>query len=109
MRQLTDEDFYLVKHASVSPDGKKMIFVSSELDGDVINVLSLDGPPKPKEVLRPMVKGAPKTSVLANAVFLPDGENVLFLAASEGQSGPFDYDVYNKMRMGTNEFDKLTN
>src|SRR5205823_1098433 len=56
--------------------------------------------------LRPQVPGAPGKSVLSNAVFL-DADNILFLAATTGANGEFDYDVY-QMRVGSEHVERLT-
>jgi Tol biopolymer transport system component len=107
MRQLTHEDFYMVSRASVSPDGKSLLFASVEISGDGMLIYSLEQRPKPKRFLKPRVKGEPSHSVFDDPIFLPDGSSVLFLAATTGASGAFDYDVY-RMDLQTQEIEKIT-
>jgi Tol biopolymer transport system component len=103
VRQITNEKFYLVSPAHVSPDGKSMIFATS----DAIEIYSLEQPPKPKRSLKPRVPDEPRDGIFGDPAFLPDGKYILFLAASESGKGPFDYDVY-RMNLETGEIDKLT-
>ena len=132
VRQLTNENIYSVSRPSLSPDGKSLAFIgpeldsiqrheielrykdaptefaahTSELNAGAITIYSLEQPPKPRRVFKPRVKGEPRSGpTFIDPVFLPDGENFLFLAAS-GDS--FDYDVY-RMNLRTQEIVKLTN
>jgi Tol biopolymer transport system component len=107
LRQLTSDNFYLVSRASVSPDGKTLLFVSSEQNGDVILGYSLDQPPKPKVILRPGVGDTGGGTVLGDAMFMPDGNAILFDAATTGSHGYFDYDIYH-MDLHTQRVEKLT-
>ena len=71
-----------------------MIFVSPEEHGDVIEVLSLEDPAKPRVLLRPQLpKGLGHYKIYNCPNYMPDGKSILFLAASGGRHG-FDYDVY---------------
>jgi hypothetical protein len=85
---------------------------ASEIDAEAITIYSLEQPPKPRRVFKPRVKGEPTSGPsFEDPVFLPDGENILFLAASGflvASGNPFDYDVY-LMNLGTQEIVKLTN
>jgi Tol biopolymer transport system component len=107
LRQLTHEDAYTVSRPSVSPDGKRIVFVNKDIErGDFIAIYSLERPPKPKATLTPHVAGEPGNPILDDASFLPDGKSILFLAASV-MGGPYDYDVY-KMDIQTQVIEKLT-
>lgn len=107
-RQLTKENFYMVSPASVSPDGKSLLFVSTEDHGDAMEIHSLEDPSKPKVVLRPHVPGEPRLgSSLGWVNYMPDGKSVLFMAASEGKQG-YDYDVY-RLNLQTQTIERLTN
>jgi Tol biopolymer transport system component len=108
VRQLTNEKFYMVSRPSISPDGKTMLFVSSAQDGDVMVVYSLEQPPKPKLILRTGIGDRAGHSVLGDAMFMPDGNNIFFDAATTGARGYFDYDIY-RMDLHTQKIDKLTN
>jgi Tol biopolymer transport system component len=109
-RQLTNDHFYMVSDASVSPDGKSMVFVSSEEHGDVIEVRSAEDPAKPMQILRPHVPKEPSLGQGFNCPnYMPDGKSILFMAASNGKllwSG-YDYDVY-RMDIGTGVVERLT-
>jgi TolB protein len=109
VRQLTNENMYTVSRPSLSPDGKRLIFVGPELNStqrhEAITIYSLEQPPKPRRVFRPHVKDEPRDGpIFGDPVYLPDGENILFLAAS---GNPFDYDVF-RMNLRTEEIVKLT-
>jgi Tol biopolymer transport system component len=106
-RQLTNEDFYMVSRASISPNGKTMLFVSSEQSGDVLVVYSLEQPSKPKTVIRPPVQVRSGESILGDAMYMPDGKSILFDAATSGPDGRYDYDIY-RMDLGTHRAQKLT-
>jgi Tol biopolymer transport system component len=107
LRQLTNENFYMVSRASVSPDGKNLLFVSSEQNGDVVAIYSLEQPPKPKAILRPGVDDGSGNSVVADVTFMPDAKSILFCAATTGAGGYFDYDIY-RMDLLTQEKEQLT-
>jgi len=107
VRQLTNENAYQVSRASVSPDGKRMMFVNKDIQhNDVIAVYSLEEPPKLERTLKPHVAGEPGQSILDDASFLADGKSVLFLAASV-KGGPYDYDVY-RTDVQTQAIERLT-
>jgi Tol biopolymer transport system component len=106
-RQLTNKHYFMVSAVSVSPDGKTMLFASSEERGDVIEVHSLEDSTKPPEVLRPPVpKGDNLGPGFATPAYLPDGKSILFMAASNGKHG-YDYDVY-RTELGTDSVERFT-
>lgn len=108
VRQLTREKFYEVSPAALSPDGKGIVFVSTEDHGDAIEIRPIDQPTKPKLVLRPRVPGEPRLgSALDWANYMPDGKSILLMAASEGKQG-YDYDVY-RLDVGSGAIERLTN
>jgi Tol biopolymer transport system component len=110
LRQLTNDHFYMVSDASVSPDGKSMVFVSSEDHADVIEVRSVEDPATPMQIFRPHVPKEPSLGQGFNCPnYIPDGKSILFMAASNGKllwSG-YDYDVY-RMDLGTAAVERLT-
>ncbi len=107
IHQLTNDDFYMVSRASISPDGKTLLFVSSESHGDVIAICSLEQPPMPRLVLKPRVQNRLGEAVISDAMFLPDGKNILFSAATDGAGGSYDYDIY-RMELHAQTVEKLT-
>jgi Tol biopolymer transport system component len=110
VRRLTNDHFYMVSDISVSPDGRSMVFVSSEEHGDVIEVRSLEEPTTPTLPLRPHVPRDPSIGRVFNCPnYLPDGESILFMAASNGKlpwSG-YDYDAY-RLDIGSGAVERLT-
>ena len=108
VRQLTQESFYGVSPASVSPDGRTFLFVNKEDNGDVMEIRSLEVPAQAKQTLRPAlphkIRGG---AIYAFPNYLPDGKSILFMAASEGKHG-FDYDVY-RTDLATGTVERLTN
>jgi dipeptidyl aminopeptidase/acylaminoacyl peptidase len=77
-----------------------------EIYAEAITIYSLEQPPKPRRVFKPRVKGEPRSGpIFGDPVFLRDGQNILFLAAS---GEPFDYDVF-LMNLRTQEIVKLIN
>ena len=110
VHQITNENFYMVSPASVSPDGKSIVVVTEGLESDrQIAIYSVDRPGNPVQTFRPHVPKADdqKNPSLAYPNYLPDGKNILFMAASNGKHG-YDYDVY-KLDLTTGTFDRLTN
>jgi dipeptidyl aminopeptidase/acylaminoacyl peptidase len=108
VRQLTDESFYIASALSVSPDGKSMVVVTEGLETpQQIAIYSVDHPEKPVRLLRPHVPREPNHEGIYNCPnFMPDGNSILFLAASEGRHG-YDYDVY-RLDLGTGVLESLT-
>lgn len=108
IRQLTNESFYMASELSVSPDGKSVVVVTESLDApQQIAIYSLDHPERPARLLRPHVPREPNHEGIYNCPnFMPDGNSVLFLAASEGGHG-YDYDVY-RLDLGTGVLESLT-
>lgn len=135
VRQLTNENSYSTSRPSLSSDGTNIAFIGQELDSaqrneiearykdtpadfashfaqinaEAITIYSLEQPPKPRRVFKPHVDGEPSSGPkFVDPVLLPDGENILFLAAATEPSGPFDYEVF-RMNLQTQEIVKLTN
>jgi Tol biopolymer transport system component len=110
LRQLTNENFYMASPASVSPDGKRMVVVTESLYSNrQICIYSLDGSGPPAQSLRPHVpkEADHKNPILNYPNFMPDGKNILFMAASNGKHG-YDYDIY-RIDLGTKTLERLTN
>jgi Tol biopolymer transport system component len=111
-RELTNESFYSVSPASVSPDGKSMAVMTLGFDaGQQIAIYSLARPGSPTRSLKPHV---PKEADHKNPIvdfpnYMPDGKSLLFMAATNGKlpwSG-FDYDVY-RVNIETGVVERLT-
>jgi Tol biopolymer transport system component len=110
VRQLTDESFYMASTPSVSPDGKSMVAVTEDLDTpQKIAFYSVDRLGKPLLTLRPHVPKEPNHEPeLDYPNYMPDGKNILFMAASNGKlwSG-YNYDVY-RLDIETGAVERLT-
>jgi len=108
LRQLTHENFYHISGPSIAPDGKSMVLLTEGVDGPQrIAVYSLAHPEQPTLSLQPHVPGEPRGGpIFANPQYLPDGKNILFMAASDGKHG-FDYDIY-RLEIATGVLDRLT-
>jgi Tol biopolymer transport system component len=102
VRQLTNESFYMVSPASLSPDGKTLLFVNSF---DEIVLYPVDESSKPKIVLKPRLNGK-QAEVYSEAVFSADGQSVLFTAAFD-RSGKFNYNIY-RLDLATKNVEALT-
>lgn len=110
VRQLTDESFYMASPPSLSPDGKSMVVVTEDLDSpQKIAVYSLDHLGKPLLTLRPHVPKEPDHEPeLDYPNYMPGGESILFMAASNGKLWRgYDYDVY-RMNIETGAVERLT-
>jgi Tol biopolymer transport system component len=102
VRQLTNESFYMVSPASLSPDGKTLLFVDSF---DEIVLYPVDDSSKAKIILKPRLNGK-QAEVYSEAVFSPDGQSVLFTAAFD-KWGKFNYNVY-RLDLATQNVEPLT-
>jgi Tol biopolymer transport system component len=112
VRQLTNESFYSVSPASVSPDGKCMAVMTEGFDAHqqiAIYPLARPGPST-----RSLKAHIPKEADHKNPIvdfpnYMPDGKSLLFMAASNGKLpwSEFDYDVY-RLDIETGAVERLT-
>jgi len=108
LHQLTNESFYMVSPASVSPDGKSMVVVTEGLETNQrIAIYSLIDPGPPTRTLQPHIPHAAgrKNPIFAYPNYMPDG-SILFTAASNGKQG-IDYDVY-RLDLQTGLLERVT-
>lgn len=97
VKQLTHQQFYELDQVDLSADGKLLAYsLSTYPEGDRFLIAPISTPERPLVGLQPIVPGAPKpTPVLYEASWFPDGQSLLFKAASEPPlKGNFDYNVY---------------
>jgi Tol biopolymer transport system component len=106
VRQITNKRLYRVTEPSLSRDGKKMLFSVETENGSQLQLYSLDSHAPPK-VFQPQVRNAPGSPVYGSAALSPDGESVIFMAASEGGVQGFDYDVY-RLALRNGAIERLT-
>ena len=102
---LVDQDFKQSSHASISPDGRYLIFVADEGDGDELQIYPVEDRSTPKRVIRPKIVQQKHT--ISDPTFDHDGKAIFFLAATTGKDGSYDYDVY-RLDVATEEVEKLT-
>ncbi len=105
LRQITNKRFYRVSEPSLSRDGKKMLFSVETETGSQLQLYSLDSQ-APPSILQPHVPHEPSSPIYAGAALAPDGQTVIFMAASQGARA-FDYDVY-RVDLASNAVEKLT-
>jgi Tol biopolymer transport system component len=105
VRPLTNQRFYQMSEPSLSSDGKRILFSVETEFGSQLQIYTPDST-TPVAVLQPHVPNEPTHPIYAGAVLTPDGDSVLFLAASEGAK-VFDYDVY-RFDLTTKKVVKLT-
>ncbi|HWF91676.1 MAG TPA: hypothetical protein VN684_05290 [Terriglobales bacterium] len=108
VRQITNENFFMVSRVSVSTESNTMLFVSTEDHGDVMYIYSIENPSSPRVVLKPNIEVEPGDPIYGDSIFMPGDESILFTAATQGASSYYDYDIY-KMNMHSQKIDKLTN
>lgn len=106
---LTHKQFYGISHVSVSADATKVLLtVVTYPEGNHFLIATLRSPETFTENLQPAVPGGPALPVMYNAEWLPDGQTVLFMGASETSIGSmFDYNIY-RLAVGTDMIERLT-
>ena len=108
--QLTHQQFYELDQVDVSADGKLLAYsLSTYPEGDRFLIAPVGTPEKAMAGLQPAVPGAPKpTPVLYEASWFPDGQSLLFKAASEPPAKVnFDYNAY-RVSLKSGEIEQLT-
>jgi TolB protein len=111
LTQLTHEGFYSIYSPSISPDGKSMVVVTEAWNASAFHeqmiIYSLDHPEKPQRILGPHIPGKrPLNQVVESPNYMPDGNSILFMAATGGKRGD-DYDVY-LLDLKTDAIERLT-
>jgi Tol biopolymer transport system component len=92
VQQITSRKYYDASPPSVSPDGGQVIFKTLEDSGDQILIYSTKDIHSPPLVLQPDVPNASKS--LGQVSFMPSGQSIVFMSASTGKNGYYDYDVF---------------
>lgn len=106
LQQLTHEKFYDISVPAISPDGKNLILAAFTEQGTQFQIYSLEKPSTARRVLVPRVPNTPGRPQFSSPIFLPDGQHLLFMAASQGKE-IYDYDVY-RMNLADGTLEKLT-
>lgn len=104
VRQITKESYWMVSPASLSPDGRTLVFVDSF---DAIVLYATKDASAQKVVLKPTLKGK-KASVYSLAVFSSDAKSIIFTASYASNFwGQYNYNVY-RMDLMTHAVEALT-
>jgi Tol biopolymer transport system component len=106
---LTHNQFYEISNVSASYDGKQFLLtVSTYPEGDHFLIGAIRNTETPAITLQPAVARGPTSPAVYNAVWLPDGRNLLFQAASQPfGGGNFDYNIY-RLTIATGGVERLT-
>lgn len=105
--QLTHKAFYDLSHLSVSGDAKEILLTVGTAEGSHF-LIAATPTPESSTSLQPTVPGSPKPPIVYNAVWLPDGREILFKAASlPPRGGNFDYNIY-RLTIATGGIQRLT-
>jgi hypothetical protein len=94
--ELTQQGFFDLLSLSVSPDGESFLLSTSGYPiGSLIEEFDIAKLLQIKRIFQPHVPAEPSTgAAFGGAVYTPDGMNIVFTAASEGEGGRFNYNIY---------------
>lgn len=109
--ELTQSYFYDAQSLSVSPDGKHFLLSTYAYPiGSLIQEFDIDHPLRQGPIFQPHVTGEPSTGPsYGEAVYVGDGMNIVFTAASEpADGGNFDYNVYRMSEVTGSDLVQLT-
>jgi Tol biopolymer transport system component len=106
---LTHRQFYELSHVSVSNDGRQFLVTTSTYpEGDQFLIMQTASPEAPAISLQPKVPQSPASPPMYNGVWLPDGRNILFSAATQPPGGAnFDYNIY-RLTIANGSIERLT-
>jgi Tol biopolymer transport system component len=110
--QLTYQGLYDLRSLCLSPDGKELLISTTRYPiGDLFEVYPTAKPQSAKLVFQPHVPDEPRltgpTPAFGDACYLPDGLNILMIAASNKGGGNYAYNVY-LMSAVTGAIEQLT-
>jgi len=94
--ELTHQNFFDMYSLSVSPDGEHFLVSTSGYPiGSLIEEFEIANPLEIQKIFQPHVPAEPSTGAsFGQAVFVHNGMDIVFTAATEGARGMFDYNVY---------------
>ncbi|MGB8772398.1 MAG: hypothetical protein WCC92_22500 [Candidatus Korobacteraceae bacterium] len=110
--QLTYQSLYDLRSLSLSPNGKELLISTTRYPvGDLFEVYPIAKPQSARLVFQPHVPDEPRltgpTPAFGDACYLPDGLNILMIAASNKEGGNYAYNVY-LMSAVTGTIEQLT-
>jgi Tol biopolymer transport system component len=94
--------YNLLKGPEISSDGKQLLLWTDH----AIMLYSITEPDRPRTVLVPKIPNAPARNELGSAYFSPDGQSIVFTAATQGKNG-YEYDDF-RMELSSGNLQKLT-
>jgi hypothetical protein len=108
--ELTQQHFFDMHSLAVSPDGQHFLLSTSGYPiGSLIEEFDLADPLAIKKIFQPHVPSEPSGSPeFGPAAYTPDGMGIIFTAATEGQGGMFDYNIYQMSDVTGGELTQLT-
>jgi hypothetical protein len=94
--ELTHQAFFDLRSLAVSPNGESFLVSTSGYPiGSLIEEFDIANPLQIKKIFQPHVPSEPSSGAsFGQAGYTPDGMEVVFTAATEGNGGMFDYNVY---------------
>jgi hypothetical protein len=94
--ELTHQNFFDLRSLNVSPDGEHFLISTSGYPiGSLIEEFEISNPLEIHKIFQPHVPSEPSTGAsIGNAVFVHNGMDIVFTAATEGSGGMFNYNVY---------------
>jgi hypothetical protein len=108
--ELTQQEFFDLRSLSVSPDGERFLVSTSGYPiGDLLEEFEIAKPLKIKRIFQPHVPSQPPAgAVFGEAAYTNDGMGIVFNAATQGQNGTFDYNVYQMSDVTGGDLVQLT-
>jgi dipeptidyl aminopeptidase/acylaminoacyl peptidase len=108
--ELTQQHFFDMRSLSVSPDGQHFLLSTSGYPiGSLIEEFDLASPLEIKKIFQPHVPSEPGGGPsFGQAAYTPDGMSIIFTAATEGQGGMFDYNIYQMSDVTGAQLSQLT-
>jgi hypothetical protein len=108
--ELTQQHFFDLYSLSVSPDGQHFLVSTTGYPiGALIEEFDLASPLAIKKIFQPHVPSEPREQpAFGPAAYTPDGMGIIFTAATEGQGGMYDYNIYEMSDVTGGELAQLT-
>jgi len=108
--RLTEQHLYEVNSVSISPDGQQILISTSRYPiGSLLEDYSVKDFHAVHTVYQPHVKLEPSGgAILYKAVYMPDSQQIAFLAASDPGSGTFNYNLYEMSAITGSDSRQLT-
>lgn len=108
--QLTQQHLYEINSMSLSPDSQEILISTSRYPvGDLLEAYSVGDFHSAHLVYQPHVRHEPSGgAIIYKAVFMPDGQQIAFLAATDSGTGTFNYNLYEMSAFTGGELRQVT-